>query len=80
MSVVVPRRAGNQVARNRIKRLFREAFRHERVDWERGWDLVVYVRSDPGKLTLGEAVGLLKDAVGALDRIPPSYKEDSQAC
>lgn len=76
LAVVVPRRAGNQVARNRIKRLVREAFRLERPCWERDWDLVVYVRSSPGQPTLEEAIGLLKDAIEVLDKKSPSKTED----
>ena len=40
----VGRRVGNAVARQRIKRRIREAFRRHRDDWPRGYDLLVVVR------------------------------------
>lgn len=77
LAVVVPRRVGNQVARNRIKRIFREAFRLDRADWARHWDLVLYVRSTPSQPTLDEAVALLQRAVKTLGRSPKKLSEDN---
>lgn len=76
LAVVVPRRVGNQVVRNRIKRLFREAFRLERSSWPRHWDLVVYVRSSPGEPTLEEATLVLGEALKALGARPPKESEE----
>ena len=80
MAVVVPRRAGRAVARNRIKRCFREAFRLERAGWARDWDLVVYVRSAPGRPTLREAAEVLEGAVGLLEADKKSSPEGTSPC
>ena len=40
----VGRRVGNAVARQRIKRRLREAFRRGRAEWPSGYDLLVVVR------------------------------------
>ncbi len=72
------RRVGTQAARNRIKRVFREAFRLERADWRSDWDVVVYVRSAPQRqLTLKEAQDLLRSAVAAFGRKPRQKSKDS---
>lgn len=65
------------MARNRIKRIFREAFRLDRADWARHWDLVLYVRSTPSQPTLDEAVALLQRAVKTLGRSPKKLSEDN---
>ena len=44
LGLSVGRKVGNAVARNRIKRLIREAFRLMQHDFPRGYDLVVVVR------------------------------------
>lgn len=44
LGLSVPRRVGNAVARHRIKRLLREAFRLCQNDWPTGYDMVVVVR------------------------------------
>lgn len=63
LAVVVPGRVGTAVVRNRIKRTFREAFRLGRAEWRRDWDLVVYVRSLPGPITMQRAAEALEQAV-----------------
>ncbi len=45
LGLSVPRRAGNAVMRNRIKRLVREAFRSMADPQAKGYDLVVTVRA-----------------------------------
>jgi ribonuclease P protein component len=48
LGLSVPRRVGSAVARGRVKRRLREAFRLGQHDWPTGYDLVVVVR--PHKL------------------------------
>ncbi len=43
LGMAVPRRAGNAVVRNRIKRRCREAFRLFRDSWPAGYDVVIGV-------------------------------------
>jgi len=45
LGLAVSRRVGTAVARNRIKRLLREAFRHVQHDWPQGprYDVVISV-------------------------------------
>ena len=44
LGLSVPKRVGNAVRRNRIKRLIREAFRLSQHDWPRGYDVLMIVR------------------------------------
>ena len=49
LGITASRRVGNAVARNRIKRVVREAFRATRDLWPPGCDVVVIVRwAEPG--------------------------------
>jgi ribonuclease P protein component len=45
LGLSVPRRVGGAAARNRIKRLLREVFRHHQSDFPRGYDFVVNVQA-----------------------------------
>ena len=44
LGLAVPRRVGNAVVRNRIKRQLREAFRRRQHDLPRSYDVVIRVR------------------------------------
>ena len=66
LGLSVGKRVGNAVARNRVKRLLRDAFRLERHALPPGYDLVVSVRAHAA-LTLDEPRALLASAWRALD-------------
>ena len=82
LGLVLTKKIGNAVARNRVKRLCRECFRRSPELLPSGVDLVVIARSGAPALTLGaveaewrEAQALLwKRAKGALAEVkaPPS--------
>jgi len=62
LGLTVPRRVGKAVARGRVKRRLREAFRLGRANWPAGYDVVVIVHPHDGlavddyRRLLGEAV------------------------
>lgn len=65
LGLSVPRRVGNAVMRNRIKRLLREAFRLCQHDWPRGYDVVVVVRPHTPAL-LADYLRLLSAGIRSL--------------
>lgn len=66
LGMVVSRKVGNAVARNRVKRLLREAFRATDSLFREGLDVVVIARSTRADWTLGD---VMAEWAGAEDRI-----------
>jgi len=62
LGLTVSRRVGKAVARARIKRRLREAFRLARADWPTGYDLVVIVHPHTAT-TMDEYQRLMGEAV-----------------
>lgn len=62
LGLTLSRRVGKAVARGRIKRLLREAFRLSRHEWPTGYDLVVIVHPH-ATLKLADYQRLLGEAV-----------------
>jgi len=60
VGLTVTRKVGNAVVRNRIKRLLREAWRHEREGVPRGVDVVLVAKHSAVNLDHGEAVRQLR--------------------
>ncbi|HTM46605.1 MAG TPA: ribonuclease P protein component [Polyangiaceae bacterium] len=68
LGITASRKVGNAVARNRAKRLVREAFRATRDLWQPGLDLVVIVRASLGEMKLLDVVSQWRSAEPALRR------------
>jgi ribonuclease P protein component len=68
LGITASRRIGNAPARNRAKRLVREAFRSTRELWPQGIDLVVIVRKPLADLKLAAVVEEWRGASQGLAR------------
>jgi ribonuclease P protein component len=79
LGITASRRVGNAVARNRIKRVVREAFRATRDIWPPGCDAVVIVRwAEPG-LRLDTVVAEWRAAAGQIAKRAADAKADAKA-
>jgi ribonuclease P protein component len=79
LGLVVSRKVGNAVARNRVKRVCRECFRHGHAAVPEGIDLVIVARAGAAELDFAAASRewadvqrlLVKRATEALAQSPP---------
>ncbi|MCK6526649.1 ribonuclease P protein component [Myxococcota bacterium] len=86
LGLVVGRRTGNAVARNRVKRRIREFFRTRRPELARPWVWVVIAREGAAELTAHETAAELQGVLEHLQRAPvaggsrkPGGKEEDEA-
>ncbi len=73
MGLIVSRKVGNSVERNRVKRALREGFRHLQADPEVAakagkLDIVVIARPSTVQASSAEIVGSLRHGLGRLNR------------
>jgi ribonuclease P protein component len=79
LGISVSRQQGNAVARNRAKRLIREAFRATRPLWAADIDVVVLVRRPLGSVDLGGVVREWQSASSRLQRTIQSARADRES-
>ena len=65
LGLSLPRAVGNNVVRNRVKRMLRESFRMMHFPGEKGYDLVIAVRKHE-PMELAKYQQMLADMVGSL--------------
>ncbi|MFA7693495.1 MAG: ribonuclease P protein component [Candidatus Hydrogenedentes bacterium] len=64
LGLVVSRKVGNAVTRNRMKRLIREFFRHHQMCFPAGTELIVVARVSSSSLTGSQCIGELQRMFG----------------
>ena len=79
LGISVSRQQGNAVARNRTKRLIREAFRATRPLWAADVDVVVLLRRPLGSVDLGGVVREWQSASPRLERTIQSARADRES-
>lgn len=76
LGIVVSRRVGTAVVRNRAKRLTREAFRATRELWPADIDVVIVVRRPPGAAKLADVVAEWQSVSGLVARRAEQARAD----
>jgi ribonuclease P protein component len=79
LGMTVSRKIGNAVARNRAKRLIREAFRETRELWAPGIDVVVIVRQPLPDLRCGDVVREWRNAGNPIQRRMEQARSDAES-
>jgi ribonuclease P protein component len=79
LGITVSRRVGNAVARNRAKRLIREAFRATRRLWAPDIDVVVIARGPLGPIGLADVIAEWEKAQKHLERQIEQARRDRDA-
>ena len=78
LGMVVTKKVGNAVVRNRVKRLVREAFRAMAADWELALELVVIARRPLTHMKLHDVTAEWQDVLRQLrKRLRESQKDHS---
>lgn len=71
LGITASRKMGNAVARNRLKRLFREAFRKNPLSCERRYDIVINAKKSANACTAGDLEREYRQVLLATPNEPP---------
>lgn len=78
LGLVVSKRVGNAVRRNRTKRLIREAFRRDPELWPAGTDVIVIARHCPPELAASDVLAEFRAAEQGLTRRATQARKDRE--